>query len=162
MSKSTVSSAAVAVAEPESPSKTTYTKWDTFDKAGLAVKSIKCECLPGHPADESCKTYIVPTAANVVSHIAHGGGFMFTLEATGRPWPGWKELAKAGVEIQFIRDHVTDRDINLSVRAIKQVLLPHQGKFRGAYQAFKNQFLINLQFTPPVGTSDDFDDNYTE
>ena len=162
MPKSTVSSGAVALAEPENTTKTTYTKWDTFVKAGLAVKEIRCACLPGHPADESCKTAFVPTGANVISHMAHGGGFMFTVDANGRPWPGWKELEKAGVEIQYLRDNVTDHDVNISVRAIKSVLAPHQGKFRGAYQSFKNQLLFNLQFTPPVGTSDDFDNEYSD
>jgi hypothetical protein len=87
---------------------------------------------------------------------------MITMEPSHKSWSGWAELAAAGVEIQFMRDNVTDQDVNISVRAIKQALLPHRGKFRGAYAAFKNQFLFNLQFTPPVGTSDDFDDNYTE
>src|SRR5579862_4997431 len=105
MAKSTVSSEAtnIALAEPESKSKTkTYTRWDTFDKAGYRVSRIVCECLPGHPADEACKTALIPTAANVINHIRaeHGGGFMFTIKESKTPWAGWKALADAGVEVQ--------------------------------------------------------------
>lgn len=161
-----VSSAAEAVAEPESKQKTTYTNWDTFVKAGLAVKSIKCECLRGHPADEACKTFLIPTAQNVINHVnaGHGGGFLFEVVEVsdgGRAWPGWKEFAKAGLEIQTLIDEVTDHPINLSVRAIKTVLRPHQGKFRGAWQSFHNKLLFVLQFAPPPDAGDDVYDDYS-
>lgn len=166
MPKQSVSSAATAVAEPESTSKTPgtkaiYTKWDTFDKAGLGVSSIKCEVIPGHSADEACKTKLIPTAQNVIDHInaGHGGGFLFTVNNHGKLWPGWKQLAAAGVEIQFIRDEVNDHHIPLSVRSIKAAMLPHQGKFRGAWQSFKNQFLMNLAFNPPPAAGDDYTDD---
>ena len=153
----------VAVAEPESTSKTsgmvktTYTRWDTFDKAGLGVTRIVCDCLPGHPADEACKTALIPSAKNVIDHInaGHGGGFRFYITETGRPWSGWAELAAAGVEVQGIRDEVNDHQVPVSVRALRAALRPHQGKFRGAYQAFNGQLLFSLAFTPPPASDDD-------
>lgn len=166
MSKSPVSSAATAVAEPESKLKTTYTNWDTFNKAKLAVKKIVCVPLPGHPADEACKTAFVPTAANVLEHVkgGHGGGFRFVVEPSSTPWPGWNQLEKAGAELQSLRDDVTDHEVNVSVRAIHAVLRPHQGKFRGAYQAFKNNLILHIAFTAPPSVDDDnFDvEPYTE
>ncbi len=167
MAKSnTVSSEAtgVALAEPESKSKTrpaTYTRWDILDKAGYGVSRIVCDCLPAHPADEACKTAIIPTAANVIAHIqaGHGGGFMFTIRESKTPWKGWAELAKAGVEIQWIQDQVNDHKMDLSVRALKGVLKPHQGKFRGAYQAFNHMLKFNLSFSAPDSSGDDYLDD---
>ena len=157
MSKTVSSIAEEAKAEPVSKTKTTYTNWDTFVKAGFGVKSIKCMTLPGHPDDEACKTYLVPTAQSVINHVnaGHGGGFMFEIVEGGRVWPGWKEFAEAGLELQGLRDEVTDNQVNLSIRALKQALRPHQGKFRGAWQSFHNQFLFYVQFTPPPSAGDD-------
>ena len=67
-------------------------------------------------------------------------------------WLGWPD---AGVEIQGIRDEVNDHQVPVSVRALKAALRPHQGKFRGAYQAFHGQLLFHLAFTPPPASDDD-------
>lgn len=160
----TVSSSAEAVAEPESKSKTkpsVYTRWDTFDKANYGVSRIVCECLPGRPADEACKTALIPTAASVIAHMQaeHGGGFMFTIRETKTPWKGWKELAAAGVEIHWIQDQVNDHKVDLSVRALKGLLKPHQGKFRGAWQAFNHLLRFNLSFSAPDSSGDDYFDD---
>lgn len=164
MTKKTESSGAAALAEPESKRKTKLTNWDTFVKAGLGVTRIVCSPLPGHPADEACKTNLIPTSAAVVNHITsqHGGGFIFTITDTGKIWPGWKELADAGVEIQWIRDEVTDHRAYVNGREIRNLLKPRQGKFRGAYQAFHGQFLFNLSFEPVRPEGDDNDDADTE
>lgn len=160
MSKSSVSSAVVetpTVTEPERKSKT-YTKWDIFDKAKLGVTQVKCWVLPGHSNDEACKTAFPPTAEGIIAHLGHGGGFLITVHEAETPWDGWKKLAKAGVEIQFLRDEVTDHHMTLSVRELKARMKPHKGKFRGAYQAFKNQFLFSLDTTAPTAAGDDYDD----
>lgn len=168
MAKNTVSSSAeTAVAEPESKSKPrtkTYTNWDIFDKANYGVSRIVCECLPGHPADEACKTALIPTASNVINHIKaeHGGGFMFTIREAKTPWKGWQELAAAGVEIQWIQDQVNDKSVDLSVRALRTVLKPHQGKFRGAWQAFNHTLKFNLAFHAPDSSGDEYFDEPTD
>lgn len=163
MSKTTVSSAASAVAEPEisKADRSGYTNWDAFEKANVAVKSIMCSPLPGRPADEACKTKLIPSAKNVIAHVnaGHGGGFVFTLAESRTPWPGWKEFKEAKLEIQSLRDEVNDHYIPLSIRGLRALFKPHQGKFRGAYQAFQNQILLNLAFTAPPASGDDYLDD---
>jgi len=172
--KESVPSAAAAVAEPETPSKTRaasqYTKWDIFDKAGLRPTIIRCDVLPGHPADESCKTNLIPGASAMLRHMdmEHGGGFLITVKEVApqtkksepSAWPGWSELRTAGAEIQFLRCEVCDALLNQSVRELRTHLKPHRGKFRGAYQAFKNMFLFNIQFTSPAAVGDDADESW--
>lgn len=178
MSKNTVSSAAeVAVAEPESTQKTktgkkdielTGTPWDTFVKAGFGVKRLATEVLPGAPVEHSCKTTIIPSAANIVEHInaGHMDGFKFTIRENVTPWKGWTELAKAGVEIRWIRDEVTDQSIPITVQSLQAAMRPHAGKHRGAYQAYHNQLTLSLYIPReqpnPVGENLDEDDDYFE
>lgn len=167
MSKTSVASATTSVvADPESTSKTTQTEWDTFDKAKYGVRGIVCQCLPGHPSDEACKTALVPSAQSVLNHLraGHGGGFEFIIRGSmPKPWPGWKDLAAAGAEIAWIRDEVTDRQVDVSKRALEDVLKPHTGKFRGAWQAFHNRLLFKIYLPDPAaGASDDSDDYIDE
>lgn len=171
--QSAVSSATeTVVAEPEmtkNQEKKTETPWDIFGKANYGVKEIVCQCLPGHPSDEACKTAIIPTAQHVLAHVraGHGGGFEFTvrevLPQRGKPWKGWDELRDAGAEIAWIRDEVSDKQVDLSAKALKDVLKPHQGKFRGAWQAFNHHLLINIYLpsvnAPATGEYDDEFDN---
>lgn len=163
---SSVATAASAMAEPETSK--THTNWDIFVEAGFGVSSVVCDCLPGHPADESCKTSIRPTAENILAHIraGHGGGFMFTIRDAGaKIWKGWKELEKAGAEIVWIQNQVNDEIVEQSARALKAAMKPQRPKFRGAYQAYNHMLLFNI-YLPSVNTpaesSDIDDDGYNE
>lgn len=164
MSKTVSSSVAEATqAEPESKTKT-YTKWDTFVKAGLYPTRMVCSVLRGHPDDEACKTALIPKAQNIINHIenGHGGGFMFTVrDDVGKKWDGWKELEKAGMELHGLMCEVCDKEFDLTVRNIKMHLRPHQGKFRGAWQAFNHQLKLWILPTPPLAADDSDDETST-
>lgn len=155
--------AKVATAVEEQSVPKTYTKWGVFEKAKLTPVSVTCDVLPQHPADEACKTRMIPTAENMVDHInaGHGGGFSIRVKQTdGKPWQGWEGLAQAGLELHGLRCEVCDQQVFLSVRDITNHLRPHKGKFRGAYQNFKDTFLFVIQTTPPASREDD--DEVTE
>lgn len=164
MSKQTESS---VVAEPESKSKTDDKnldkRWNTLIESGLGVSQIICQTLPGHPGDEACKTKLVVSPDSIINHLPHGGGFQLTIRDGGVTWAGWQKLKDAGVWIQWIRDEVTDHYIDINDRIIKNRLKPHNGKFRGAYQAFRNQFLFSLSKTKPEPGGDAvYNDNFDE
>lgn len=176
MPKNSVSSATepTVVAEPESTSKNqiaevreTATDWDIFGKAEYGVARIVCQSLPGHPSDEACKTALIPTAEHLLAHIrnGHGGGFEFTIRETlpqrGKPWKGWEELKKAGAEVVWIRDEVTNHEVEQNSRALKAVLKPHQGKYRGAWQALNHRLLFNIQLPLPAASAN-VDDEFDE
>jgi hypothetical protein len=154
MSKATVS----AVAEPEieqaPEKKELYTNWDSFTKAKLGVSSVLCAIIPGHDTMEACKTKIIPTAANVVNHIQHGGGFEFTIFQADKPWPGWKELEKAGVELQSIIDLARGKHLDLSARALKATLV-QTGILRSRNQ-YRNKLFLHLGFEAPITAGDDY------
>jgi hypothetical protein len=161
MPKNTESSSVTTQAEPESKQKT---EWDTFvDNSGLGVSRIICETLPGHPGDEACKTKLPLKAENIIEHLklGHGGGFRLTLRDGGETWPGWAKLRDAGIYLHFILDEVTNHEVDPDIRKIRNLLKPHTGKFRGAYQAFKNQFLFSLNTYRP-GEEPKFNDDYEE
>lgn len=166
---SPVSSAteSTVVAEPEKSK--THTNWDIFVEAGFGVASIVCDCLPGHPSDEACKTAIRPTAQNVLDHVraGHGGGFMFTVRDAGaKVWKGWKELEAAGAEIAWIQNQVNDEVVEQTARALKAAMKPQRPKFRGAYQAFNHMLLFNIYLpsvnSPATSSDTDDDDGYSE
>jgi hypothetical protein len=154
MSKAT----GAAVAEPEVeqvvPKKELYTNWDSFNKAKIGVSSILCSIIPGHDSMEACKTRIVPTAENVVKHIEHGGGFEFTINQSDKPWPGWKELAKAGVEIQSVIDLARGKYIDLSARALKATLV--QSGILRSRQGLKSKLFLHLGFEAPAAAGDEY------
>lgn len=152
MSKAT---GATAVAEPEvEQKKELFTNWESFNKAKLGVSSVLCAIIPGHDSMEACKTKFIPTGANVVNHIAHGGGFEFVIFQSDKPWPGWKELEKAGVEIQAIIDLARGKHLDLSARALKAVMVP-SGILRSR-QSLKNKLFLHLGFEAPVSAGDDY------
>ena len=152
MSKAT---GATAVAEPETEQKKElYTNWDAFNRAKLGVSSVLCAIIPGHDSMEACKTKIVPTGENVVKHIAHGGGFEFTVFQADKPWPGWKDLALAGVELQSIIDLARGKYLDLSARALKATLV-QSGVLRSR-QGLKNKLFLHLGFEAPVSAGDDY------
>lgn len=151
---SKASGSVIAEPEPEIEKKTVYTNWDSFVKAKLGVSSILCAIIPGHPSDEACKTRIIPTAANVINHLPHGGGFQFTVFQGDKPWAGWKELATAGIEIQSIIDMPRGKYIDLSARALKATL-SHAGILRSR-QGLKNQLFLHLGLEAPVSAGDDY------
>lgn len=138
--------------------KKTYTNWAVFDKAKLVPTQLVCDVIRLHPADEACKTRLVPAAKNIIDHInaGHGGGFAVRVKQTdGKAWAGWKELADAGVELAGLQCEVCDGKVQLSVRDINNHLKPHKGKFRGAYQNFNSTFFMTLQFGIPTNSDED-------
>lgn len=162
---------AIAVAEedlpviaptPTAPSRKTHTNWDAFIKAKIVPTTIICDVIHMHPADEACKTRLPLKAEMFIRHtddLGHGGGFQVKVkQGDGKPWPGWKELEAAGYEVANLKCEVCDHKVQVSARDILNHLRPHQGKFRGAYQNYRDTFFLQLQSTP---VQDD-DDSYTE
>ncbi len=146
----------------EVTSKKTYTNWDAFAKAKVVPTTIICDIIAQHPADEACKTRMTLAASNMIRHfeIGHGGGFQVKVKQTdGKPWPGWKELEDAGYEIVNMKCEVCDRKVQVSARDILNHLRAHQGKFRGAYQNYKDTFFIQIQNQPPAEDYDEFSED---
>lgn len=136
----------------------TYTNWEAFAKAKVMPSNLVCDVIHMHPADEACKTRLPLEAKNMIRHfeLGHGGGFQVKMkDNNGREWPGWKELADAGYEIVRMKCEVCDRQVQVSARDISNHRRPHQGKFRGAYQNFRDTFFIQIQNTPVFGDDDD-------
>lgn len=132
--------------------RTTHTNWDAFVKAKIVPTTIICDVIKMHPADEACKTRMPLKAENMIRHttdLEHGGGFQLKVkQSDGKPWPGWKELSDAGYEITNLRCEVCDHKVQVSTRDILNHLRPHQGKFRGAFQNYRDTFFIQIQNTP--------------
>lgn len=146
------------------PSKKIFTNWAAFDKAHLVPTVLICDVIKMHPADEACKTRLIPTAKAMVSHYesGHGGGFQIRVkQSDGKTWPGWKELSELGMEATGLRCEVCDRQVQISPRDLLNHLRPHQGKFRGAFQNYRDTFFLQIQNTPPDSLEDD-DESYTQ
>jgi hypothetical protein len=145
----------------DSPKKT-YTNWSAFEKAKVFPTTIICDVIRQHPADEACKTRLTLSAANMINHfrLEHGGGFRIKVrQADGKPWPGWNELSKAGFEIVGLKCEVCDHQVEISARDILNHLRPHQGKFRGAYQNYRDTLFFQIQDSP-VNPPEDDDESY--
>ena len=144
----------------------TYTRWDAFEKARVVPTTIICDVIRLHPADEACKTRLALEAKNLISHaveLGHGGGFQVKVKQTeGKSWPGWSQLAEAGMEIVQLKCEVCDKQVQISPRDIANHLRPHQGKFRGAYQNYRDTFFLQIQNTPVVGNDDEFNSDDSE
>src|SRR5665213_3076231 len=146
-----------APAPAEAP-KNSYTNWKAFENAKVVPVVMICDVIDRHPADESCKTRLVPTAENLMKHFSaeHGGGFQIKFKQTdGKPWPGWKQLDEAKFEVVDLRCEVCNRSVEISARDILNHIRPHQGKFRGAYQNFRDTFFLQIQNTPVNRPDDD-------
>lgn len=111
--------------------KKTLTNWQAFIDAGLVPTQIRCDgYFPVHPTNQGCHSSLIPTAANMIAHMnaEHGGGFFITLRRTDgtKPWPGWQELADAGIEAVDFRCAVCNNEIALDPRHILQHMVPHK------------------------------------
>jgi hypothetical protein len=146
------------------PAKKTYTNWDAFNKARIVPTTIICDVIHAHPADEACKSRLPLTAAQLIRHTTeqgHGGGFQIKVkqvDSGARPWAGWKDLETAGYEVTSLKCEVCDQRVQVSARDINNHLRPHRGKFRGAYQNYRDTFFLQIQATP---VQDD-DESYIE
>lgn len=153
---------APAVEETPKPQRKTYTPWSAFYKAKIVPTTLICDVIHMHPADEACKTRLPLTAEQVINHFnnGHGGGFQLKVRVSdGKPWPGWKELEDAGMEIVSLRCEVCNGEVQVSARDILNHLRSHRGKFRGAYQNFRDTFFLQVQNTP-VNPPEDDDESY--
>ena len=140
----------------------THTDWNAFVKAKLIPTTIVCDVIYLHPADESCKTRLRLTADSLKTHYesGHGGGFQVKVkQGEGKSWPGWKELEEAGYEVVNLKCEVCDHRVQVSARDILNHLRPHQGKFRGAYQNYRDTFFLQIQNTPVQDDDDSYEDS---
>lgn len=154
-----------STAVEEAPKKKTFTNWSAFEKAKVIPTTIICDVIKQHPADESCKTRLPLSAEQMINHFnaAHGGGFQVRVKQSDqKPWPGWKALSEAGMEAVGLKCEVCDKQIEISTRDILNHLRPHQGKFRGAYQNFRDTFFLQIQNTPVNPPEDDDESFYSE
>lgn len=113
----------------------TLTNWRVFAEAGFLPTRFRCDgYLNSHPADLSCHSNMIPTVANVVSHIQpeHGGGwFRVKFRITdGKEFPLWRDLEEAGVEIQHLYCPHCREAVPVSPRAMMRHLQPHAGANR--------------------------------
>lgn len=149
-------------ATAEVPLKKTFTNWSAFEKAKVVPTTIICDVIFQHPADESCKTKLPLTSKIIIDHFkgGHGGGYQIRVKQTdGKPWIGWKELSDAGIEIIGFKCVVCDQEVQVSSRDIMNHLRPHRGKWRNAYQNYRDTFFMQIQDTP-VAPSEDDDESY--
>lgn len=149
----------------EASPKKTYTNWAAFEKAKVVPNIVICDVIRMHPADEACKTRLIPNAQSMINHFnaGHGGGFQLRVkQSDGKPWPGWKALSDAGMEAVGLKCEVCDRQVEISTRDILNHLRPHQGKFRGAYQNFRDTLFLQIQDTPVNPPEDDDESFYSE
>ena len=148
-----------AAIEPTQPK--TVTNWTAFIKANVSPTTIYCQDYkPAQRVDTSCHSRIQLKAPAIIRHMAPehdtGGGFQFVLKHDSKEWPGWSELADAGVEIHDIRCENCDHTIPLNPRNILQHLKPHSGKTRGVRDI--KTLNLTLRFSVP-DSDDDSEDN---
>jgi hypothetical protein len=155
----------VTAEETPKPTRKTYTNWSAFEKAKVVPTTIICDVIHLHPADESCKTRLPLHPDQLINHLnmGHGGGFQIKVKQTdGKPWPGWKALEDAGIEAAGLKCEVCDHQVQISTRDILNHLRPHQGKFRGAYQNYRDTLFLQIQNTPLNPPEDDDESYYSE
>lgn len=120
-------------AQPATPPKT-LTNWRAFEKAGLAPSQIVCQGYkPVHRVDSGCHSRVLLNAAALFAHAVtndHGGGFQMLVRETSRPWPGWAELERLGLECSDLRCEICDVKVPFHPNHIKTHLKPHSGKSR--------------------------------
>lgn len=148
----------------DTPKKKTYTNWSAFEKAKIVPTTIICDVIRGHEPSESCKSRLLLKSGSIVNHYhaGHGGGFQVKVKQTdGKPWPGWKELSDLGYEITSLQCVACDQQVEISARDILNHLRPHRGKFRGAYENYRDTFLMVVQ-DAPVTPLEDNDESFAE
>lgn len=121
------------------------TDWDVLGQTGLAIARLRCDGYRGaHVSDKSCHTTLIPTAENVLRHMApeHGGDdkgghwFKFKLRPTAKMKDNpaltiWKDLKAAGVEIkELFCPHCHATDFEITPRRLMYHLNPHPGAQR--------------------------------
>lgn len=116
------------------PKRKTITNWQVFEEAGFIPVRLRCDgYLGSHPAELSCHTNVVPSATNVLRHLApeHGGGwFQIKFRISDKPSTFWKELEDAGVEMfHFFCPHCRE-EVPVSPRRIIYHLQQHPGANR--------------------------------
>jgi hypothetical protein len=137
------------------------TKWEAFDEGELIPIQVKCQDYqPIHPWDTSCHTNLIPTANNVVRHMAdeHGSGGGFAVQLRHRPGQKtklWKELSEAKVELHDFRCDVCNEQLPLVPRRVIKHFAAHAGKSR-APRAGGN-FWMTLKFDRPDELEEDLD-----
>src|SRR3972149_1120849 len=103
---------------------TSETNWAAFAKALLAPKSVECNGYHlFHNPDLGCHTRIRPNPVNLKAHAdnGHGGGFIFTLRPSDRPWHGWAKFTELGLESVDFRCYICDKQLPFNA----QKILPH-------------------------------------
>ena len=142
----------------ETPQSKLSPQWQCFVGAKLVPETVICDVIHMHPADEACKTKLIPTAENMMKHYyaEHGGGFQVKFrQTTGPAWQGWSKLDEAKFAVVDLKCEACDKSLDLSSRDINNHLRPHQGKFRGAFQNNRNTFFLRIQDSKATRSEDD-------
>lgn len=129
----------------------TMTNWQAFADAGLVPTQIRCDgYFPAHPHNQGCHSLLQLTAEAMINHFKndHGGGYVIKFRRTdGRnPWPGWKQLADAKMEIVDFRCAVCNTEIQLDPRFILQHMAPHKNSNRRIQPG--GEFLMTISDKP--------------
>lgn len=117
-----------AGAPSSEPKRKTYTRWDAFDAINLVPTEIRCDGYrPFHNVDLSCHTALPLQAQSMIDHYLseHGGGFTMKVRVGDSPWPGWKELADKGVELEDFRCGECLNAVRVNPADIQAHMKPH-------------------------------------
>lgn len=132
-----------SVAEQDKPAdRTTITNWNALYETGLTPTYFKCDGYkPVHLYNDGCHTTLQLKPQQLAAHLdnGHGGGYFVSFQEgfpnteggvcrQGKPWEGWKEFEKLGVEIKDLRCDICGDELKLTSRSILRHLKNHAGK----------------------------------
>ena len=135
-----------------------FTNWSAFTKALVAPSEITCQGYqPMQRVDMACHTRLRFNPQTLIDHVRadHGGGFRFKLKETQKPWPGWAEFEKLGVEAHDFRCEVCDKVIPFHPNHIKNHMRPHAGKVRRVFSDHHSIFNFTLGLDPPTPSDEE-------
>jgi len=144
---------------PAVEKKESLTKWGIFVSANVVPTEIVCDGYRSfHSFDSGCHTRLRLSADAMEPHVdgEHGGGFMFALRKSDKPWSGWKRFGELGLEITDLRCDVCDKVLPQNAMHIMNHMKPHNGKTRRTRPG--GIFNITLSKTPSISEQDAFAD----
>lgn len=123
----------VVVSEQAAPMAKTHTKWEALEQAKLIPVRVMCDGYrPFHAFNLGCHTKMQINVEQWINHVkgGHGGGFMMKFRKGDKPWPGWRQVAEAGLESVDFRCEICDQQIPFNAMHILKHMRAHNGKMR--------------------------------
>lgn len=145
---------------PEAPPVSTFTNWEAFKKAQVAVEWIVCQGYrPSQMVDVACHTRLKMDPQQWADHVTadHGGGFRVKLRIADKPSPIWDKIAATGLESRDFRCETCDAIVPFHPSHILKHMKSHSGKTRRVKDLKEFNITLSLGFAEP-SDSDTLDD----